>query len=177
MTWPNYQLDSGVESTAQEAGLTVYRSVDVREQEFNHLMEKWREERDEFSSFLTDWYACSSYMRIVGLGRSMLPLIIQRLEAEDVESGHWCAALEAITGHSPLPEGPCNVAQMAEAWVEWYRTQIFQTSTPTTIESIAQSTHVTTASPGRLVGMTSGGSPTLEDDVTAGIGPTGYVRR
>ena len=59
------------------------------------------------------------YQQIIGLGPSVLPLLLRELARE---TDHWFWALEAIAGQNPVPaEAVGNVAAMAEAWLAWGR--------------------------------------------------------
>ena len=59
------------------------------------------------------------YQQIIGLGPSVLPVLVGELAREP---DHWFWALEAITGQNPVPaEAVGNVAAMTEAWLAWGR--------------------------------------------------------
>ena len=58
-----------------------------------------------------------AYQRIIGLGPVVLPLLI-----DDMRRNHsdWFWALQAITGHDPIPEEKRgNILEMIECWVAW----------------------------------------------------------
>jgi hypothetical protein len=61
-----------------------------------------------------------AYRQIIGLGPAVLPLMLRDL----AENGRfWFPALNAITGENPIPaDAAGDVEKMAEAWIEWGRT-------------------------------------------------------
>ncbi len=57
------------------------------------------------------------YQRIVGMGLSAVPLILEELRRDPDQ---WFWALEAITEENPVPpEAAGKVREMARAWVDW----------------------------------------------------------
>jgi len=57
------------------------------------------------------------YQRIVGMGLSAVPLILEELRREPDQ---WFWALEAITEENPVPpEAAGKVREMARAWIDW----------------------------------------------------------
>ncbi len=86
---------------------------------FAQRMEQWHVERG-FTSSLSEMFACPSYQQIIGMGEKALPLILAQLRREGDDPDHWFAALEAITGHDPIPEDAYgDTLKMAEAWLSW----------------------------------------------------------
>ena len=60
-----------------------------------------------------------AYRQIIGLGPSVLPLILADLE---VSQRFWFPALNAITGENPIPEDAAgDVERMIAAWLQWGR--------------------------------------------------------
>ena len=58
-----------------------------------------------------------AYLKIIGMGRDALPLILCELQ-QHVD--YWFTALEAITRTSLTPrDQPINMAEAADAWIEW----------------------------------------------------------
>lgn len=88
--------------------------------------------RDRFEQLKRDWQEQSRYLsntaqmamlwpyqRIIGMGTSVVPLILAELERE---ADHWFWALEAITGENPVPaETAGQVRAAAAAWLQWGR--------------------------------------------------------
>ena len=87
--------------------------------EFRRLRDKWHAERGITSS-LTKIAACPSYLRIIGMGEKVVPLILNQLEEEGDEPDFWFWALEAITGENPVPDSDLgDIRAMARAWLDW----------------------------------------------------------
>jgi hypothetical protein len=85
---------------------------------FRQLARQWQDET-RYYSFAPQYAVHPAYLRIIGLGPAVLPLLLDELRQR---SGHWFPALEAITGVNPVPpEARGNVPQMIAAWVEWGR--------------------------------------------------------
>lgn len=86
---------------------------------FGVLVDSWRKECG-VSSSTREITTTESYLKIIGMGSSALPLIFRQLEAEDGEPDHWFAALRAITRENPVPvEARGNLRMMAAAWLSW----------------------------------------------------------
>jgi hypothetical protein len=83
---------------------------------FNKLYMQWREQT-KFDSFIgnsTDTY----YEKIIQLGDSVVPLIIDKLRKENA---HLFIALSRITGENPVKkENMGKVKKMAEDWIQWW---------------------------------------------------------
>ena len=83
---------------------------------FDQLADQWSEET-EFVSSSTALVLNSAYQQIIGMGQTVVPLILHRLESQ---GGHWFWALKHITGEDPLPaEDAGNYARMREGWLRW----------------------------------------------------------
>ena len=135
--------------------------------EFVTLLEGWRQERPRFSSSLAEIIACPSYLRIIAMGKRALPLIMEQLESEGSRPDHWCAALEAITGEDPVPEGSRgDTVRIAKAWLEWNRAQTdrFLDSTTRITELQAALTLDTTVLRGPRNALLHGGGLDLESE-------------
>lgn len=68
---------------------------------------------------MTQMVAHPAYLQIIGLGRAVLPYLLDELARQP---DHWFHALSAITGEDPIPpsaEG--NLAAMTPAWLAWGR--------------------------------------------------------
>jgi hypothetical protein len=86
--------------------------------------------RERFQRLSAEWKAQSRYLsnsaqiamlkpyqRIIGMGRPVVPLILEELQREPDQ---WFWALEAITEQNPVPmEAAGKIRQMAQAWIEW----------------------------------------------------------
>jgi hypothetical protein len=78
--------------------------------------EKWEKETGHLSS-TTKRVMHPSYQSIIGMGPSVVPILLK-----DLEKNHriWFWALVSITGQNPVkPEDAGDVRQMAEAWIDW----------------------------------------------------------
>jgi hypothetical protein len=173
---PNVQTRTDTWTTSPTLYYIVGAAHDWASQRelFRQLVQKWHEERNEFSSYLSDIIACPSYLRIIGLGPTVVPFIFEQLQNEGDEPDHWGAALEAITGANPVHEGAYgDPVQIAEAWAEWYNTPTSQISPPLTIGIQARETGGTTVSLGQSAALTSGGSPP-QAELGLLTGPAGH---
>jgi len=83
---------------------------------FARLASEWHTATDDCSlssQILSD----SRYLRLIGMGRKVVPLILADLRDN---GGFWYPALEAITGESPeLPDERISRRGMRNAWLRW----------------------------------------------------------
>jgi len=87
----------------------------VRER-FRRLSAEWKEQSRYLSS-TAQMAMLKPYQRIVGMGLSAVPLILEELRREPDQ---WFWALESITDENPvLPEAAGKVREMARAWIDW----------------------------------------------------------
>jgi len=87
-------------------------------QAFTELAEKWHQETDHLSS-VSDIVLNFNYQRIIGMGPSVIPLILDELVKR---GGHWFWALRAISGEDPVDvKDRGNFTKMTEAWLRWSR--------------------------------------------------------
>jgi hypothetical protein len=93
----------------------VYNSARL-EAEFKAQVDKWRRDTLHKSS-LTRMVLHPSYLRIVGMGREVLPLLFKELNERP---DHWLVALSAITGNDPAPENS-TFGEAVTAWLAWGR--------------------------------------------------------
>lgn len=86
---------------------------------FARLVVQWHQERGVTSS-LSEMTLCPSYLKIIGMGETAIPLILAQMKDEKDDPDHWSAALEAITGADPVPEEAYgDTVKIAEAWFAW----------------------------------------------------------
>lgn len=85
---------------------------------FQEHLRKWKAET-RFESSMTEIILHPDYQRIIGMGSSVVPLLLAELRSEP----NWLFwALQSITGEDPVPESSRgNLDGMAEAWLEWGR--------------------------------------------------------
>jgi hypothetical protein len=81
---------------------------------FRRLADQWRRETMASSS-MTDIVLHPAYQRIIGLGRPVLPLIVEELQREPY---HWFWALSAISGDDPAAEEESLDGATAK-WLQW----------------------------------------------------------
>lgn len=108
----------------QKNTVTFMSSLDVSttaadvEQKFRRLADQWRNET-MFSSSSTDRLSHDAYLKIIGMGHPVVPLMLRELEQR---GGHWFLALHVITEADPVrPEDIGNIKKMKEAWLQWGR--------------------------------------------------------
>ena len=88
------------------------------EERFRRLAAQWKEQ-SRYLSNTTQMAILRPYQGIIGMGSSVVPLILQELQRDPDQ---WFWALEAITEENPIPpEARGNVRLMAQAWLEWGR--------------------------------------------------------
>lgn len=86
------------------------------ETKFKTLADQWRKET-MFVSSSSEKLFHPAYLKIIGMGWSVVPLILKELEQK---GGHWFLALRSITDEDPVkPEDAGHIKKMAEAWLEW----------------------------------------------------------
>ena len=85
--------------------------------QFDEFADKWRKEIGGESS-LTNITSNINYLRIISLGKSVVPLIIEQLK---LKPEPWFVALRAITGELNVgKEHPGNFRKIAQCWIEWF---------------------------------------------------------
>lgn len=93
-----------------------HRSDDDRRAEFVALATKWRSETAHLSS-VTQIAMHPAYQRIIGMGRDVIPFVLEDLRDN---GGHWYWALQSLTGETPVPDDAAgNVREMKAAWLQW----------------------------------------------------------
>src|SRR5215210_9555677 len=88
----------------------------LEEQRFYELVEKWHDDT-LYTSSVTKMTMHPAYLRIIGMGPKVIPLLLHELERT---RDHWLVALHAITGEDPAPP-KANFEEAVEAWLEWGR--------------------------------------------------------
>ena len=86
------------------------------EKQFNVLAEKWYLETLHSSGYF-DKILHPAYQRIIGLGKIVIPFILNELKDHP---GEWFWALRALTGEDPTTaamEGKKD--KIAKAWLNW----------------------------------------------------------
>ena len=87
-------------------------------EEFNALAEQWYRETGMLS-LISQRISHPAYQQIIGMGKKVLPLILERLKQKP---DHWFFALNTLTGENPVPQDAVgNSERMREIWLEWGR--------------------------------------------------------
>lgn len=90
------------------------------EQRFKKLAKTWKSET-ELVSKVTKRIFHPAYQKIIGMGESAIPLILNDLLENGPDDWFW--ALTAITDENPITkEMAGNMAAMTEAWLQWGKT-------------------------------------------------------
>ncbi len=88
--------------------------------QFQEFVSQWKADT-MFLSSINDMVTHPAYLRIIGMGKDSLPLLLAELRREP---DHWFVALQAITGVNPIPGSlRGDVAQMTHAWLTWAEQQ------------------------------------------------------
>jgi hypothetical protein len=90
------------------------------QERFQRLAAEWKQQ-SRYLSNPAQMALLRPYQRIIGMGWSAVPLILEELQREPDQ---WFWALEAITEEDPVPpEDAGDVGAMAQAWIEWGKRQ------------------------------------------------------
>lgn len=85
---------------------------------FARLAAEWREATRQLSSG-SALVGHPAYLRIIGLGPPVLPLVLKDLSRR---ADHWFVALTALTGSDPVsPDSWGDLNAMRDAWLQWAR--------------------------------------------------------
>ena len=85
---------------------------------FAQLRDTWRQQTAHLSS-TTARVLHPAYQRIIGLGRSALPLLLTELKDRPAQ---WTWALRAVAGEDPVPQTDRGTLRKErEAWLAWGR--------------------------------------------------------
>jgi len=84
------------------------------EKTFAALVTQWRSETRLLSS-MSKKLMHPAYLRIIGLGPRVLPLILRQLKEEPA---YWFRALSSIAGEDPIPPN-ATFDQAVRGWISW----------------------------------------------------------
>ena len=104
------------QSAAQTTPEGVPGRADV--ERFRKLMEEWHKDTEGLA---LSSRKCShpAYLKIIGMGKSAIPLILNELAKEP---DHWFLALRVLTDANPVREEDAGkMRAMAESWLRWGR--------------------------------------------------------
>lgn len=88
--------------------------------EFNALAEQWQRETQHLSQ-VSKKIVHPAYLRIVGMGEAVVPLLLEALRDTPA---HWFVALRATSNEDPVKIG-ATPNEAREAWLSWGRTRGF----------------------------------------------------
>lgn len=107
-TWSRLEPESG----------TVRHLDSGIEDKFRRLVREWKS-RACASSLVMDHICLPAYQKIIGMGKAVVPLLLEQLRDEGDNPDHWFWALHFITEEDPVPaEDRGNMVRMAAAWLE-----------------------------------------------------------
>ena len=94
--------------------------VESIHERFHELRDDWKSKTRHLSN-TAQISLVFSYQKIIGMGPTVVPLILSELEKEP---DHWFWALEAITDENPVAESDAgDIKASACVWVQWGRDQ------------------------------------------------------
>jgi hypothetical protein len=98
--------------------LPGWEEADEINKEFRALADQWHMETGHLSS-PEQIAGHRNYLRIIGKGEQVLPLILNDLRTR---GGFWYTALEALTDASPVPPSAAgDMLAVRDAWINWGR--------------------------------------------------------
>ena len=116
----NMQLagpSNGIAPIADEIAQLFQRVNENAQSKFQGLAYDWKRDTGHMST-VSRIVAHPSYLGIIAMGESAIPLILKDLA---MEPNHWFSALSAIAGERPnIPEHDRgDIKRIAQAWLEW----------------------------------------------------------
>ncbi len=97
----------------EDLTLYLYEPTELRAL-FSEQVTLWEDETS-FVSDLGEKLGHAAYLRIIGMGRQVIPLILERMHTKPE---HWFIALKAIAGESPVPRGS-DFDTATRLWLDW----------------------------------------------------------
>ena len=86
--------------------------------EFEALSKRWQRDTKHLS-LVSRKISHPAFLRIVGIGESVIPLLLEALRDRPA---HWFVALRATANVDPVPEN-ANPSEARRAWLQWGRSQ------------------------------------------------------
>jgi hypothetical protein len=111
-------VESVLQAHGNDSADALRLQVERLRPEFNALAERWRRDTQHVS-LISKKVAHPSYFRIMGMGRAVVPLLLETLRDNP---DHWFAALKATSNIDPVPAGS-NPSAAREAWLTWGRSE------------------------------------------------------
>lgn len=85
-------------------------------EKFNNLKLSWQKDTGH-AGFVAEIALHPAYQEIIGMGKSVIPLILNELRKEP---HHWFWALSSISGDNPIRFEQRGIMQeMVSAWIRW----------------------------------------------------------
>jgi hypothetical protein len=105
---------------AEDISFNKHRYVRVTDQslesKFKSFSKRWREEIGGESS-LSRITGNVNYLKVINLGKEVVPLILKELQKEPAP---WFVALRVLTEEEKVGrDHPGNFRQIADAWIKW----------------------------------------------------------
>jgi hypothetical protein len=111
------QLAEGARVRIAVAGATNGAGAPL-ERRFRDLVRLWKDATLYLSS-ITEMATHPTYQQIIGMGREVLPFLLEELRREPDQ---WFWALKAITGEDRVrPADRGKLPEMTRAWLGWAR--------------------------------------------------------
>lgn len=108
-----------IKDSLEEAEVHFYspisRQIESPRIKFFNLKNEWLEDT-QFLSSINDICMHPAYQRIIGMGITAIPLIMEDLLKN---YNHWFWALKSITGIDPVP--PQKRGKIKEMTIEWFK--------------------------------------------------------
>lgn len=102
-----------------ESIITQSELTDTIKSYFLNLVQDWHTERGPTSSPVA-MINCPSYKKIIAMGDTVVPFIIDDLRNNASNPDFWFTALQEITGVDPIPlEDHGDMKAMAQVWINW----------------------------------------------------------
>jgi len=92
----------------------LFAEAEEKRSEFDLLASQWRRETRHIS-VISKKVSHPAYLRIMGMGRAAVPLLLEALRDQPA---HWFEALRAATKTDPA-NASSNFSEAREAWLAW----------------------------------------------------------
>jgi hypothetical protein len=102
----------------EDTGYALRRRAEGYRQEFEALSKTWQHDI-KYSSLVSKKLIHPAFLRIVGMGEPVIPLILEALRDRPT---HWFAALRATANIDPVPLN-ANPSEARRIWLEWGRSK------------------------------------------------------
>jgi hypothetical protein len=94
---------------------SIHLTDDPKRRIFSFLVDQWYKDTALFSS-LSEKISHPSYLRIIKMGDSAVPLILTEMKRRP---GHWFSALDILTEGATPAAGAKTLTQATAAWIKW----------------------------------------------------------